>query len=522
LLCDGFWEETMETPVILDDNYLWQYYNEFNPLYLNYICTLTGHYPISIGSGFKYCELGCGVGVTLNGLAELFPKGQFLGIDNNENYIVGASALAKGVGCSNLDFKCLNFNRLSTEKLPDFDFIILNDIYSWIDKDARQHVQDFIANHLKDDGILYLNYEAMPGSSVITPLRDIISFHTSGMASDNLIKAQSGLDYLDFMQSNKAGYFTENIAADQFFNDIRTKDINYVANRILSNSFQPYFFHQIVQEMGKIGLSFSGSAICHLNFIDLAVPLEFQAFLKGVATREQFETHGDLIRNQRFRKDIFIKSNKTMGEQEQIEILSKTIFGTTCLEEGFELMAVFGDVELSYNNDTFKHLISVLSDTPKSPVSLLANEQLKDFPLEVIIDAMKFLVAGGQILPFVRASEDKAELDLDSDRYSISTNSNIEILKNRLFKQDKITLLAPNAGIGLQVTMVDALFTLCTAEARRGEVLEWVMQRLIEANQELLTDGTTDTDIIAVDFKKFRKNCLPNLLRLGILEPVAN
>ena len=113
-------------------------------------------------------------------------------------------------------------------------------------------------------------------------------------------------------------------------------------------------------------------------------------------------------------------------------------------------------------------------------------------------------------------------MDLDSDRYSISTNSNIEILKNRLFKQDKITLLAPNAGIGLQVTMVDALFTLCTAEARRGEVLEWVMQRLIEANQELLTDGTTDTDTIAVDFKKFRKNCLPNLLRLGILEPVAN
>jgi SAM-dependent methyltransferase len=512
----------MKTPIITDDDYQWQYYNEFNPLYLNYICTLTGHYPISIESGFNYCELGCGVGSTLNGLAELFPKGQFLGIDNNANYIDGASALATGVGCSNIDFKCLDFNRLSRVKLPGFDFVILNDIYSWIDKDARQHVQNFIVNHLKEDGILYLNYEAMPGSSVIAPLRDIVSFHTSGIASNNLIKAQSGLDYLDFMQSNKAGYFADNIAADQFFNDIKTKDINYVANRILSTSFQPYFFHQIVQEMEKIGLSFSGSAICHLNFIDLAVPLEFQTFLKTVTTREQFETHGDLIRNQRFRKDLFIKSNKVMSEQEQIEILSKMIFGVTCLKEEFNSVAVFGDVELSYNNDIFKHLISILSDTPKSPVSLLESDQLKDFSLEIIIDALKFLISGGQILPFVRAPKDKSKLDLDSDRYSISTNSNIEFLKNRLFKQDKITLLAPNAGIGLQVTMGDALFALCMAEANRGEVVDWVMQRLIEANQEILNDGATNKETIAVGFEKFRKKCLPNLLRLEILEPVAN
>jgi SAM-dependent methyltransferase len=512
----------MKTPVIIDDNYQWQYYNEFNPLYLNYICTLTGHYPIPIEGGFNYCELGCGVGVTLNGLAELFPKGQFLGIDNNANYIAGASALAEGIGCSNIDFKCLNLNVLSKVDFSDFDFIILHDIYSWIDKDTRQHVQGFINKYLKKDGILYLNYEAMPGSSAIAPLRDIVSFHTSGVASDNLIKAQSGLDYLDFMQSNKAGFFAENTAANQFFNNIKTKEINYVANRILSNNFQPYFFHQIVQEMSDLGLSYSGSAICHLNFIDLAVPLEFQTFLKTVTTREQFETHGDLIRNQRFRKDLFIKSTKIMSEQEQIKILSEIIFGTTCSEGKFKLMVMFGDVELSYDSDIFKRLISVLSDTPKSPISLLANKKLKNFSLEIIIDALKFLISGGQILPFFRSSDDKVKLELDSDRYSISTNSNIEFLKNRLFKQDKITLLGPNSGIGIELTMGDALFALCMAEASRDEVVDWVLQRLIEANQEVLTDGANERNTIAAGFNEFRKKCLPNLLRLGILKPVKN
>ena len=239
----------MKTSITIDEVNQWQYSNELNPLYLNYICTLNGHYPVQIESSFNYCELGCGVGVTLNGLAELFPKGKFFGIDNNIDYIDAAVALAKGIDGSNIDFKLVDFTGLSNAVLPDFDFIILHDIYSWIDKGARQHIQDFIANHLKEDGILYLNYEALPGGSAIAPLRNIVSFHTSGMTSDNVIKAQSGLDYLDFMASNEAGYFAENTTAKQFFNDFKIKDINYVAHRLLNNSFKPYFFHQIMQEM---------------------------------------------------------------------------------------------------------------------------------------------------------------------------------------------------------------------------------------------------------------------------------
>ena len=261
---------------------------------------MNGHYPIQIENGFNYCELGCRVGNTLNGLAELFPKGQFLGIDNNIDYINRSVTLAEEIGCSNINFECLNFNELSKVRLTDFDFIILNDVYSWLDKVERLHIQSFIVNNLKEDGILYLNYEALPGGSAIAPLRDMVSFHTNGMASDNLIKAQSAVDYLDFMQTNNADYFSDNLTASKFFNDIKTQDINYAAHRLLNNNFQPYYFHQIMQEMEAIGLSFSGSAICYLNFIDLAVSRAFQPFLKNVTTREQFETHGDLIRNQSF------------------------------------------------------------------------------------------------------------------------------------------------------------------------------------------------------------------------------
>ena len=54
----------------------------------------------------------------------------------------------------------------------------------------------------------------------------------------------------------------------------------------------------------------------------------------------------------------------------------------TCTENEFELMAVFGEVELNYNSDIFKRLIGILSDTPKTLASLMENEQLKDYTLE--------------------------------------------------------------------------------------------------------------------------------------------
>jgi len=56
-----------------DTPYTWGYYGELSPIFLNYVSALNGHHPIPIEDGFSYCDLGCGFGVTANGLAQLFP-----------------------------------------------------------------------------------------------------------------------------------------------------------------------------------------------------------------------------------------------------------------------------------------------------------------------------------------------------------------------------------------------------------------------------------------------------------------
>lgn len=40
--------------------------------------------------------------------------------------------------------------------LPQFDFITLHGIYTWVSRENRQHIVDFIARYLKPGGIVSL------------------------------------------------------------------------------------------------------------------------------------------------------------------------------------------------------------------------------------------------------------------------------------------------------------------------------------------------------------------------------
>jgi SAM-dependent methyltransferase len=512
----------MSSSFAIETVYTWGYYNELSPIYLNYVCALNGHHPVPIEDGFSYCDLGCGYGVTLNGLAELFPQGQFFGIDYTEEHISDATELAEEIGISNVTFKNLDINKFSEAGLPQFDFIVLHGLYSWIDPTTRESVRKFIATHLKEDGIVYVSYDTMPGWSAISPLRDIVLTHTASMMTDEVMKAQAGLDYLDFMAKNNAAYFVDNPPAKAFLDEIKTKDISYVAHELLVDFSKPYFFHQVATEMRSAGLSFSGSAILNLNFIDLAAPPEFREILEQVKTRYEFENRGDFIRNQRFRKDVFKKSRKTLTPEEQLEILSHIVFGMTCAVPEFKRTVAFGDVELNYGGDIFSGLIEVLSNNPKSAAGLAEMDRFKAFPIELIIDALKFLSAGGQIVPLRADAESRTELDLEADRYVIPARFNVQYLKRRLLKQDALALIAPKAGIGIEMSMADALFALCMVEAPRNEVADWVFQRLIEADQKITFEGGTEREAIDLAVEKFREIRLPKFLELGILEPAKD
>ena len=503
-----------------DTPYLWGCFSELSPLFLNYICALNGHRPRDLNQEFTYCELGSGNGVTVTALAELLPNGLFYAVDFNEIHIDNSNALLSDTNVENLSFFKTDFNDLKSLPGPDFDFIVMHGVYSWVNRETRNNIREFIASRLKEGGIVYLSYDSLPGWASIAPLREIVMTHTANMTGDSLAKAQAGLDFLEFLKNNKAAFFEDNPTAVTFLEQIKDLPLDYVAHEFYGDTVMPAYLEHVANYLQSAGLVFSGSAYPHLNFIDLSVPSDFHDLLKKSSSRIEFETHGDFIRNQRFRKDVFIRSQETMSEKEQETILMNIPFGTICMEADFKRSVSFGDVALNYVADLFENLIQQLCANSKSVSQLAQLDQFSAYQPALILDAIRFLTAGGQVVPFACATDKPANKDLVANRYSLRGSYNLEILKHRLFKQKSVGMAALDAGMVIEVSMSDALFILCSAEAERESVSDWAQQRLLEKGQEIAIKDGNQSQALVIAVDEFRRTRLPKFLEFGILTSV--
>lgn len=500
-------------------DYTWGLYGELSPVFLNYVGALTGFSPRPLDGGFAYCDLGCGNGVTLAALATMFPDAEFVGVDAAESHVANGTELAQEAGLSNLRFIHATFADLDDHQLPDFDFAVAHGVYAWIDPDSREAVRLFLGKRLKERGVAYVSYNAMPGWSALLPLREAMLQHTRAMEADPLTRAQAGLDYLAFLERSGAGYFADNPPARAFLAEIQSQDPAYVAHEFFAASVRPCYFHQVAAEMRSAGLHFAGSAQLNLNFIDVAVPADFHDFLRDARSRNEFEQRGDFIRNQRFRKDVYVRGEPDLDEAGQADALAGIPFGLVCHADDFETTARFGEVELNYVSEAFGGLVAAMATGAKTVDEMAGMDGLKGYGRDLLTDAVKFLAAGGQVAPFAHATTAPDARALAAERFAFPAAVDVALLKRRLFQSPVVGLAGPAAGLALEVSMADALYALCSAEATRDEVASWVFQRMLEARQQIVTEDGDETGAIARALEDFRAKRLPKFLELGILAP---
>jgi hypothetical protein len=139
---------------VADIGYIYGYYPELNPLRVRLAFLNAGLVAPEIGAA---CELGFGQGLSAN----LHAAGSMLqwhGTDFNPSQAAFAQELASASGSSaqlldeGFDVFC---NRVD---LPEFDYIGLHGIWSWISNENRAVIVDFIRKKLKVGGVLVYAY----------------------------------------------------------------------------------------------------------------------------------------------------------------------------------------------------------------------------------------------------------------------------------------------------------------------------------------------------------------------------
>jgi 2-polyprenyl-3-methyl-5-hydroxy-6-metoxy-1,4-benzoquinol methylase len=388
----------MNQEYITDVAYTSGYYGQLAPVWLNYIAAINGYAPRQLTEGFTYCELGCGNGLTTNVLAAANPDGRFWGADLNPEHITNAREVAQAGKLSNVTFLEKTFSDLLQEGLPDFDFVTLHGVWSWVSDEVRGQIKAFLRAKLKPGGIVLISYNTLPGWSAVLPMREMMLEYTRYLPGNSLDKVRQGLTYLRHLCDNGSHYFAHNPTAVRALEDMERSDPRYLAHEYFHANWEPCYFNRLNSEIRETGLTYAGALPLIENYQDLSVPAKLQPLLQTAPSRLLWETHKDFARNTRFRTDLYVNS-ELPPQNPQSAWFEDMAFGLPIPEQELINEVAVPAGSINVNGELYPALARILLDGPCTLETIRAQLAQAGHGEEDALLALQRTMLLGQCIP---------------------------------------------------------------------------------------------------------------------------
>ncbi len=309
---------------VSDVEYLPGFYREQSPVHLDLACLIGGVQPPDRVGGMAYCELGCGTGLTTLLLAAANPEGRFYGIDFNPAHIARGQAMLQAAGLSNVELIEASFADLlepGARELPQFDYVTLHGVYSWISAENRHAIVKFLAKYVKPGGLVYVSYNAMPGWMMGLPLQRLM-LEFAGLnpgRSDRL--AEQALAFVGAMQKAGARAIPDKEIVERLEREISSGKLAYVAHEYLNQNWHPLYHADVARELAEAKLGYVASATMLENYPELALSREQSELLNQVPDDIVRETLRDYFMARAFRRDIFVRGPRRLKTERREALL---------------------------------------------------------------------------------------------------------------------------------------------------------------------------------------------------------
>jgi len=459
-----------------DTEYIDYFYDGLSPWVMDYLAALHGFPRSGLAAGFTYCELGCGTGLSLNIHAAANPCGRFYGVDLNREHIQRAQQTARAGQLGNVTFLEEDFTHLLERDLPRFDVIALHGVYSWVSPAIRREIAAFIGHRLQPGGKVYVSYNALPGWGQQAPIRHILASHVEGMAGSTLDKVARGLEHLRRLRDAGAPSVTCSAQVQAMVDHILTADPRYVAHEYFTPFWEPFYFNQVAEDLGRLGLQFLGCLPVALNYGSFCLPGKLQDYFAGLRTRVGFETNKDQVLNTVFRRDVYCQvQGRPAPGAGRLEALH---LGSFKARADFEFSFEVKGNQINLDGPIFPVLADLLAGGGVAVAELMAHPALAGFSPGEIHEGLECLVASGQVLPFAQPGQ-PVQAGLSP--------LNRHLLERDLGTGQGISLACPAAGTGLTLPQGDALILLGLAQAGPDGAAGWIRAWAGERQYQLST-----------------------------------
>lgn len=256
----------------------------------------------------RILEIGCGSGINLLAMAQLYPSSEFVGVDFSGKQIAEALGTAASTGIANARFLNLDIRKLEGEGLGRFDYIIVHGIYSWVPEDVRKAILAAARDRLTDNGIALISYNCLPGWRLRGALRDMMLIHTSRFG-DVASKVTQSKALMSYLAEATGGQGAWGQYLKQESETILAADNSYLAHDYLEIHNHALYFRDFLAEASSFGLSFlteAEPATVYLENYPEKVTAPLKAMGLDHVDTEQFL---DFVRNRTFRSTLLCRDS---------------------------------------------------------------------------------------------------------------------------------------------------------------------------------------------------------------------
>jgi predicted O-methyltransferase YrrM len=504
---------------VVDIDYTYSFFEELDPTWIIFALAQKGFAPPN-HEKFNYCELGFGQGFGTNLFAALNPQGEFWATDFNPSHTCEAQRLADEAGSKNVYFYDKSFEEFLNTDTPQFDFIVLHGIYSWISDKNQNIIVEILRRKLKVGGAVYISYNTMPGWAAASPLQKLMFEYAAQTKEPTLNQIEKTVAFVDKLKELKAGFFTANpVAGQQLGTILKFKESrsNYLIHEYLNHHWQPLYFFEVARRLADAKLTFATSAILADQFVSQRFSQEQQQLLAEVTVPELRETVQDYFVNRYFRKDIFVRGLRRLKPQERTEILGK--FGFTLVLPSLEDVKYevqMAGITITFQEDIFKPLLAELAEGRKTIAELLQKPQIEEKigNFTNAIDVLTLLIAIGYVRPSL-------PLENEVDRQKRTTEFNRAVMERARYGAELQAFASPVIGGGIGTNRIEQLFLL--AYKRQIDPIPLVMEVLQASGQRLMKEERIleAEDEIKTELEErwqaFKSDRLPILEKWGVI-----
>ncbi|WP_027327624.1 class I SAM-dependent methyltransferase [Helicobacter pametensis] len=478
---------------VTDINYTKGYYGTLNPLRIKLCFLAQKLLPPKISTA---CELGFGHGITLNFNAAS-ANARWYGTDFNASQACFAQNLAQ-ISTAPLNIYDDSFGEfLKRDDLPQFDFIALHGIFSWVSEEIQAQILEFIRNKLNVGGVCLMSYNCQAGWAATAPLRDLIrtySHYLTPLGKSSSERVKEGLDFVNALMSLPCSESFKSPKLTSVLTTLSKMDSIYLAHELLNEHHHPFNFVEMSKLMGQAKLEFASYANFsdHLTNIQL-LPQEKELLMQVAHNHSIYEMLKDLMFSVSFRSDYWAKGTIRLTENQALEELLKlkVVLYIPYANVDYEIKTYRGSFKL--NEDFYQPILETLKDNQPTSIATIKEKLEKSLKRDVqfaeLVEAM-IALSNKEHIKLVQEEEHIQE----SQNYT--QNLNRHILQQSLQPQNYINhLISPVSGEAIPLNRFELLFLYASTLFKEPkEWVSFVSNHFQKYGEKIIKDGKELSD----------------------------